>query len=111
MKHPLVMGLISHLMAITLQGDIAQIIGRLVVSRLHRFRNYPRHRVVHGSLAWGFQRRPASLKREGTAAATSSGSAKPLCLHKLWTSQISKQKLEEIRAGIRELGLNGDVKL
>jgi hypothetical protein len=30
-KHPLVVGLISHLMAGTLPGDIAQIIGRLVV--------------------------------------------------------------------------------
>jgi hypothetical protein len=31
MKHPLVVGLISHLMASTLKGDIAQIMGRLVV--------------------------------------------------------------------------------
>lgn len=54
MKHPLVVGLISHLMACTLQGDIDQIIGRLVV-RGRDILDQPSRTLTKGNLIYDDQ--------------------------------------------------------
>jgi hypothetical protein len=56
MKHPLVVGLISHLMACTLQGDIAQIIRRLVVKG-RDILDQPSRTLTKGNLVYDDQKK------------------------------------------------------
>jgi len=58
MKHPLVVGLISHLMACTLQVDIAQIIGRLVVKG-RDILDQPSRTLTKGNLIYDDQKTTA----------------------------------------------------
>jgi hypothetical protein len=58
MKHPLVVGLISHLMACTLQGDIAQII-RLLVGKGRDILDQPSRTLTKGNLIYDDQKTTA----------------------------------------------------
>jgi len=55
MKDPLVVGLISHLMACTLQGDIAQIMGRLV-NKGRDILDQPSRTLTKGNLVYDDQK-------------------------------------------------------
>ena len=61
MKHPLVVGLISHLMASTLQGDIAQIIRRLV-GKGRDILDQPSRTLTKGNLVYDDQKEGADTR-------------------------------------------------